>query len=158
MGRVVLVLLTVPLAVFVVATLCLDRYESEWQSVLAKQYPNATATQRHGFQLRHLCQLIDVSDEAVCRDLRYIDLMRDGSIIAALAGLGLTFGIRWSGRAAQQDRQKLLKVFRPGLHVTIWALIGLVVLQAAIVMAKPQSSWPRSTLVITYFLATFILG
>lgn len=62
-------------------------------------------------------------------------LMSTGALAAAGAGVFLLALIRFAGAAARGNRSLLLYLFRPGLYLTALALIGLVIVHAALAMA-----------------------
>jgi Zn-dependent protease with chaperone function len=70
---------------------------------------------------------------AYCDRFDAIDLLQNGSILAAALGLGLLALIMALSRIVRDDRLTLAWVFRPGLYVVLLALSGLMLLQCAIV-------------------------
>lgn len=72
------------------------------------------------------------TDVIACRDWRTGSWLRIGSLIALLLGLGLLGGILYASHAAMRDREKLLKLFGPGIRVVLFGLFTLTLLQGLI--------------------------
>jgi Zn-dependent protease with chaperone function len=127
------VVLAIPMFAYLVGEWAHSEYESEWQSVLLKQYPNSSATYRSQLTLTSVCDLPDMTGNDICRDLEYISLMQGIAILTAFLGLALLAGIAVAARSARGNRKRLLLLFRPGLFLTILCLVGLVALQVGLV-------------------------
>lgn len=128
----VAILLVVPVVVFLVAVYVQREYEATWQAVLAREYPSVSAAQRQQLTLKSLCADPELAGETMCSDLAKVRLLRQGAVVGAVLGIALLLGIRWAGQAGVEDRTVLLRLFRPGLHVTLWTLVGLIGLQAVL--------------------------
>ncbi|HET9015353.1 MAG TPA: M48 family metalloprotease, partial [Thermomicrobiaceae bacterium] len=138
MGRVIallLIVLVVPVVAYTVAGGILGDYESEWQAALAKEYPYSSASARQALTLTKVCSDPKIRSEQICTDQYWVGQMRMASVLTAGLGLLLCGSIALAGRAGRNDREMLLKLFRPGLHFTMLGLIAIVVLQVALVVA-----------------------
>jgi Zn-dependent protease with chaperone function len=67
-----------------------------------------------------------------CEVYDQVNLLLAGSIFAAFIGLGLLAFIVLAARWARGDRDRLVRVFRPGLFVVLIGLCGLLLLQGVI--------------------------
>lgn len=130
--RALVLLLIVPILAYFVADWAHGKYESTWQDVLACEYPNTTSYQRQQFTLDVACQRPETSGESICNDIQRLKWMKDGSIAVGGLAIFLLAGIAWAGSRAEGDREELLRLFKPGVHVTLWALVALVTLEAVL--------------------------
>ncbi len=135
MSRLVSVLaivLAIPVIAYVVSVAVLGKLESEWQAVLAEQFPQSSAAQRHAWTLPIACADPAMSDLQRCVDVHNVQRLKQGSVITGLIGVALCSGIALAGRASLNDRDLLLKTFRPGLYITVVGLIAIIALEAAL--------------------------
>ena len=129
------IILAVPIMAYMVGGWAHSKYESDWQSVLKEQYPYSSPASRSALTLSKVCQEPQVSNARLCKELGYLSLMRLGSVAAAILGLGLWAGIAFAAQQAAGNRERLLALFRPGLYLTIFGLIGLLSVQVALICA-----------------------
>lgn len=96
-------------------------------------YADSEAISRLSYDL--LCKDIAFSSESICSTTKNLNLMSLGAFWAAAVGLGLVLLIKFAGSISRTNRLLLLYFFKPGLYLTTVALIGLVLVHAAIATA-----------------------
>lgn len=129
------ILLTVPVVAYGVAVGIQAKMNSEVQSVLRREYPNSTAEQRASITVDRMCQDPTPGLSELCSTNHNLNLMRHASVGAAIIGLLLLLAIYLAGLLARNSRGLLLALFGFGLHVTVVALVGLILAHAALAMA-----------------------
>ncbi|MBX6341629.1 MAG: M48 family metalloprotease [Thermomicrobiaceae bacterium] len=132
LALVLVLVLVVPVVAYLVAVGVEGRYESTWQSLLARQFPQVPKARRQALTFARACADPALSSDALCGDLRRVHLLRSGSLATGLLAVALCSGIALAGHASRSDRDLLLKTFRPGLYVTILGLIVIIALEAAL--------------------------
>lgn len=118
MNRLVTVLaivLAIPVVAYLVAVGVEGRYESDWQSYLARNYPQVPKAQREAFTVATACAYPAPWSVLSCGDVRKVHLLRSGSLATGLLAVALCSGVALAGHASRSDRNLLLKTFRPGL-------------------------------------------
>ncbi|WDT80696.1 MAG: M48 family metallopeptidase [Candidatus Manganitrophus sp.] len=110
-------------------------YNSQLRSAAQKQVPDIDPKVLSGLSLDRICEKPNPEMAEVCSANSHLNLMTIGSVGAAALGLALILAIYFAGSAAQNDRRLLLSIFKPGFYVTVIVLIGLVILNATIMMA-----------------------
>ena len=61
-------------------------------------------------------------------------LLQKTAIIAGVLPIIMMFSIALAGRISRNNRNVLLKTFGPGLHLTIYGLVGLIIIDATILI------------------------
>ena len=127
-----LIMIAVPMIAFGVAFGVLWKGERDWQAALVQRFPTASAEQRAALTLQGVCQDPSVRKglESVCSYVDYMRYMRFASLLIGMAGLGWLGLIALAGRLARTSRILLLRIFRPGLHLTNLFLIVLIAVHA----------------------------
>ena len=126
-------LLAVPLFSMAVAYGIDLRLNSQLRAAAHQRYPEAPPDVLAGLTLRRLCDQDPTS--SACEPANQTRWMVRGSLFAIGLGLALLAAMWYAGRAARGDRLLLLRLFRPGLYITIGAVTVLIVLHAALAMA-----------------------
>lgn len=108
---------------------------AQLRSVVRAQVSDIDSKRLSSLSLDRVCKTPNPEMNDICSTNRYLNLMSVGSIAAGAIGLALIFTIRFAGSAARDNRQLLLSIFKPGFYMTVVVLIGLVALNAAIMMA-----------------------
>jgi Zn-dependent protease with chaperone function len=130
-------LLAVPALAFGVATAIRVHANSELRATLQAQYPQADAAKIRGITVASLCQG-EFPEELLgaCRQDTIQRVMRVSALAAAAAGLGWIALIAVAGRWAQNRRDLLLLVFKPGLYLTAAVVTGLILSHALLLIAS----------------------
>lgn len=129
-------ILAVPSIGFGVSMGLLARQNSEFRTELMKQVPEATPEAVAKLSLDDLCTPPRKGLENICGGTwRALQTVKVASIWSALAGIGILAAILLAGLASRASRTLLLLLFRPGLYLTLLALVGLVAAHGGIVMA-----------------------
>jgi Zn-dependent protease with chaperone function len=136
-GPLLLMMIAVPVFSFAVASGLLWKWEHDFQEMLAKQYPDATAEQRAAVTYLGACTIPEFRAAAGsnCSTLTTVSVMRWASIATAASGLGWLAIIAIAGRFARRNRGLLLHVFRPGLYLTNAFLVALIAIHAVLAIA-----------------------
>lgn len=129
------VVLLVPLIGLGVSEGIKAHFNTKLRSALAQDYPSASATDIARENLDSLCKEADFSSQAICSMNRNLDLTVEGSASSAGAGLLLLAVIWLAGAVSRQRRRLLLYLFKPGLYLTVAALIGLTIVNAVILIS-----------------------
>lgn len=138
-----LVLLTVPSIAFAVSLGLEWRLNSEMRAALAEQYPREPAERVASFTVAGLCAVARDDAPELCGERDTLVTIRRGAVATAVAGLLLVAGIHLAARGAARDRQRLVRLFSPGLYVTLAAVLVLTCAHAvlAIVALYYGESW-----------------
>lgn len=128
------VILAVPLIGFAVAEAIQVHFNSELRAVLRRQLPGADAAAISSMTIDRICQNPNAELLDLCGTNANLNLMSTAALGAGAAGTVLLLLIRLAGTAARGSRKLLLYVFKPGLYFTALALIGLIVVHAAVAM------------------------
>lgn len=128
--RALVMLLVVPILAYFVAGWAHGKFESAWQDVLASEYPSTSLYQRQQFSLEAACPRPEMAGASICDDIQRLKWMKDGSLAVGGLAILLLAGIAWAGSRAEGDREELLRLFKPGVHITLWALVALVIAEA----------------------------
>jgi Zn-dependent protease with chaperone function len=125
-------LVAVPGVGYTVAQMVQSHNDSQLQAILKQQYPNAPQERIRAVTVDTLCSASSPSAEDICTTNNNLNMMREASLCAALAGLAMLVFIKLAGIVSKSNRTLLLVVFRPGLYLTALVLVGLVLVHATI--------------------------
>ena len=134
-SKLIAIVLAVPIIAFAVAEGFERHFESNWRRTLERDLASSPSSK--DLPLKITCanpgKSIDVEQ---CTAYQRFVLMQRASMGAALLGLSLLVGIAIAGRMARSDRRVLLAIFKPGLYVTLLALVALTIIHAGLLMAS----------------------
>jgi Zn-dependent protease with chaperone function len=131
----------IPLLGLATAHLAGQRMERNFQKELAAAAgaePAAAQALQDGVTLKAWCREAEDDPDtdpvhaAECRSHGRMAWLGAGSAFALCLGLALLGGIWWAANAAAADRDKLLKLFAPGVRYVLLSLFALILLQALI--------------------------
>ncbi len=126
--------LAVPLIGFVAAEGIQAHFNSELRSVLKKRFPDADPAAIANATLDRLCKERPFELREICRTNDNLNLLSSAAVGAGVLGFFLLLGVRIAGSLSRGNRRLLLWVFKPGLYLTGFILIGLVIIHAGIAM------------------------
>src|SRR5712664_614582 len=112
------IILGIPLICFFAAEGIREYFNSEFRTVVRKQYPNADEATISEITLDRICEKRDSGLRDICATNANLNGMRAGALGAAGLGLVLLLAIRVAGSAARNRRRLLLYLFKPGLYLT----------------------------------------
>lgn len=127
--------LAVPLVGFGVSEGIQAYLHSELQFLLRKEYPFVPEYRLAQITIDRLCQDSRSRLRSLCGTNSTLNLISRASIGAAAVGLFLLLFIRLAGGLSRKSRLLLVALFAPGLYITGFLLIGLVLIHAGIAMA-----------------------
>lgn len=125
-------LLAVPAMGYVVADFVQSRDNSQLREIIREEFPDTPQERIGNITVDTLCSESSPEIEEICSDNGNLNLMRSASLWSAVIGIGMLLLIKLAGIVAKTNRTLLLVVFRPGLYVTALALVGLVLVHAAL--------------------------
>lgn len=137
----IFLVVAVPLLGLVTSQLAQGRMERNFTKELSAAAVQDSEAQRAldlGLSLRSHCQAVlsnpaaDQREAAECRSYRRIVWLTWGSLFAVMLGLGLLGWILWAARAAAMDREKLLRLFGPGIRFVLFGLFALILVQSLV--------------------------
>jgi len=137
----IVLIIAIPLLGLVTSQLAERRMERNFQKELneaAATQPDAAKALQSGVTLKTWCRDAladpgtDPEDAAECRTRGRMVWLALGSGVTLLLGFALLGWILWASNAAAQDRDKLLKLFAPGVRFVLYGLFALILLQALI--------------------------
>jgi Zn-dependent protease with chaperone function len=128
------IILAIPLIGFGVAEGIRAYVNSQLRSAIYQNYPNADRNAVSKVSIDDLCDNSRFQNEQFCSTNMNLNLMSRGALSATAVGLILLLLIKVAGSAARRSRLVLLYLLKPGLYLTVVALIGLVIVYAAIAM------------------------
>ena len=134
-GRVLLLVAVVPIITFAAGWLAINKLDAGWREALEAQYGPISDADFAKVRLQVICRDPETPPDFPCTEATLADVTEIGSPISLVAGLGLIGLITVAGRAAANDRRRLVALFRPLLYVTIVVVSGLVLLDGALVSA-----------------------
>jgi hypothetical protein len=126
-------LLAVPLFGFGVSQAIRSHLDSELQTAAHQEYPKASEEQLSKVTVDRLCE--DLLDDELCSTNSNLNLMSEASLGAGVVGVSLLLLISLAGTIARNSRSLLVFVFTPGLYLTAFIVIGLVLVHATVAMA-----------------------
>ena len=131
----------IPAIVIVVVFFVARNYENQWQSAalenLGGELGEVSIELEEGVEIKPLREMCTGSDditelEGPCANLTVLSLMNRAAWASAIIGVLLISAISFAGRRANHDRDLLLKLFRPGLYVTIFCVTALTLVHAVL--------------------------
>lgn len=137
----VFLILAIPLLGMATSHLAGNRMERNFQKELATDAatePVAAQAMKEGITLKAWCRsaLVDADTDPVhaaeCRTHGRMTWLAWGSGFTLLLGFTLLGGILWAAKVAANDREKLLKLFAPGVRYVLFGLFVLILLQSLI--------------------------
>jgi Zn-dependent protease with chaperone function len=131
-------LLAVPVVAYVVGAGVRGHDESDWSTVVVRELGQADANRSGILALEVACstpRLVSGGLAGTCDRYRQVGLLKGGALLAGLASVGLLALIHVAGQSARRSRERLLRLFEPGLHLTVWTLTGLVLVDAVLAIA-----------------------
>lgn len=133
----VIFLLLAPILAYGISYLVRNGYEGEYQKYLSQEYEDKAGEINDRFPLTSVCAEQRRSGDEILECDLYIAAAatKTAAVTTAAAGL-LLFGlIGGAGYFSRFNRKVLLRVFRPGLYITIVAALTLVILHAGLSIA-----------------------
>jgi Zn-dependent protease with chaperone function len=136
MATLLAILLGIPLLALLTSVGIQWKLNSELRESLLKQYPER-ASQIQGITVSQLCELPDTRNEEAdaCSFNDHMNLMKTGAIIGAGLSIALIVLIKLAGLLARRQRILLVRLFGPGIHLTLLILSALMILYAALGIA-----------------------
>lgn len=130
------VLLGIPLFSFGSGYLIESNYEQKWRAAVLEQYPDIGREKLDIMPLRRYCREIPESQGIqVCGWYPAVQTMMAASLAAIIVGFSLIAGIFLMSRAARGSRNRLVLLFKPGLYLTLIALVFLSLLHSGLFLA-----------------------
>lgn len=127
------ILLGVPLFAFAVSYQIESTFEPKWQTAVREQFPDIEQAKLDAMPLRRYCREVAESSELpICSWYPHVQMMQRGSLITAGLGIALISAIFLMSRIAHGNRTSLVLFFKPGLYLTLAALIALSLLHAGL--------------------------
>lgn len=130
-------LLAVPVFALIVAFGFEAQYTRELRAGERHRHPNASADTLAAISIRQLCA--DDPTAGACDQMPPVLWMERGAVAAIVLAFGLLAAISFSGRAARGNRSLLLRLFKPGLHITIATVTLLIALYTTLALAAMAS-------------------
>jgi Zn-dependent protease with chaperone function len=141
--------LTVPILAGVAATVARQNAHGEWMALVESsargEVPVAIPP---GLTLSSACAEPELADAPPCVRYRRAGYFLWASIAAALVGVGMLGGIVAARRWAGSNRDRLLQVFRPFLHLSLLGVVVIVLLQAGLVFFGLALAGVRGSLIL----------
>jgi Zn-dependent protease with chaperone function len=130
------VLLGVPFFACGTAYLIESNYEPKWRAFVQEQYPDISREKLEGMPLKKYCREVPESKELeVCGWYPAVQMMARGAVAAVVAGLSLIAGLFFMGYISRGSRDRLVLLFKPGLYLTLIALVFLSLLHSGLFLA-----------------------
>lgn len=141
--------LTVPILAGVSATVVRQNALGEWAALVeASARGELPVSIPPGLTLSAACAEAELADTAPCVGHVRAGYFLWASLAAALLGVGLLGGIVAARRWAGSDRDRLLTVFRPFLHLSLLGVVVIVLLQAGLVFFALVLAGVRGSFII----------
>ncbi|GEM_PF-543781 len=127
------ILLGAPLFAYAVAYQIDARFEPKWRAAVLEQFPEIDPARQEIIPLRRYCREIPESAALpVCSWYPRVQMLERGALITAALGGALILAIVLMARIARGNRTLLALLFKPGLYLTLAALILLTLLHAGL--------------------------
>jgi Zn-dependent protease with chaperone function len=109
-------------------------FEKQWAELVAKELGDKgiEAVKTGLLSLNRFCSDPQAAAESACQTYANVRLLKNSSVLALIAGLGLLLVIFLGARVASSSRILLLNVFAPGIKFVLLALFALILVQGAI--------------------------
>ncbi len=128
--RAALIVMAMPVLSFLLSEACLHKLNSSLREQLRNDYPSASEEQIASATAMVLDKIGTSSSGSSGGHYSAIRYVRNGSLATGLIGIGLGAGIYWAGRITRNRRDLLLRIFRPGLYLTLTLIAVLTLAQA----------------------------
>ncbi|HRE06308.1 MAG TPA: M48 family metallopeptidase [Opitutaceae bacterium] len=122
--------MAMPVLSFLLSEACLHKLNSSLREQLRNDYPSASEEQIARASAMVLDKIGTSSSGSSAGHYLNIRYVRNGSLATGLIGIGLGAGIYWAGRITRNRRDLLLRIFRPGLYLTLTLIAVLTLAQA----------------------------
>lgn len=145
----ILLLFLIPLVSIFLSIFYEHGFQKNWETYLTEEIGAEESKNLLYFDLEKFCKSSDVQDQTLidfCEYPRYSYYIRDLSIFFLALGLLLILFIAIAGKIAMNHRIFLLKIFKPGLYITLFTL-SILILGLSFL-----------SITILYFLESYILG
>lgn len=135
--KLVLLLIAVPIVAMLASRWILGEIEGEWRAGAIEALGREVASRVP--PIAEFC-VTETDPEVMrgltstCHDITVLQWMSKVSVGALALGLALVAGIAVAGRMARNRRDLLWRLFTPGLRFTVYGLIFLIIVHAALVM------------------------
>lgn len=139
-------LLALPAIGYGVAAGVQSHFGSELRAAVHKQYPNVSAERLNKLTISLACQRDRTDLPEICSTNDGLVLMKRGALGVIAAGILLLLLIKLVGLLTRGNRTLLVLAFVPGLYLTTLALVGIIIVHAAIAIG------------IIYYLTAVFLG
>lgn len=134
--KLILLLIAAPLIAMFASSLILNDIEGQWKAAIVTNLGAEAASK--AADLEWLCANrpeVKAAFPEACTEITVMRLMDKAAIGALALGLALVASIYLAGRLAGNRRDLLWRIFTPGLRITIFGLVFLIIVHAALVMA-----------------------
>jgi Zn-dependent protease with chaperone function len=130
-------LIAVPLIALYVGHQVRTRMDSGWHAAVTQQFGAAVAADPRN-ALEAICAAPDTARKVsdVCPDYQRLTWMKSIAIGTGAVGLGLMLLIALAGQVAKSNRVLLLSLFKPLLYVTVFGVLGLILVHGVLAMAS----------------------
>jgi len=131
-------MIAIPLTALAVATSIQSQFHSDWDAALTRQFGQAATSIKQEFSLSSVCKDPELSNRLgqACFTYNAMTLMSRAALFTTVLGMLLFGGIAIAGQLCRKQRVLLLRIFKPGLYVTIAALAMLIILEGALATAS----------------------
>jgi Zn-dependent protease with chaperone function len=131
------VVLVIPMVAFAIGMGVEARYQGEMTSAIEAELGRSlTPAERSEYTVSAYCADPQYSSDSVCGDLALASVARTVAVGSGALGLLLLAFIAFAAWRARRDRAALLRLFLPGLYVTLLGLAVLVITDGILVIAS----------------------
>jgi hypothetical protein len=129
--------LAVPLVSYGVSIGIQRHFDSDLQSMIRQEFPNADASAISQITFGRLCKATNTRGRLAdtCGTKTHLNLMGHTALVAGAVGIVLLILIHPAGRAAPNSRTLLLYLFTPRLSLTGSIMAGLILVHASLAIA-----------------------
>ena len=134
----VIIVVVIPLVAFGVGIAVLAKYQSELHAVVEADIGRQLTNEERAdpaIQISTICADPALAGEAVCGDVRIANLTTLLAIAGVGVGTALLLLVAFLRARASRDREALLRLFRPGLYVTLAGLVALVLVDGILAVS-----------------------
>jgi Zn-dependent protease with chaperone function len=129
--------LVFPIVAFLIASAVPAKYQHDLDSAFEQELGRTpTSEERASVTIDAACADPEFSANSVCLDVSIAAATRWVAIGSALAGILLLLLIAFCARQSRRDRDALLRLFRPGLYLTLIGATVLVTADALLVLSS----------------------
>lgn len=134
----IIIVLVIPAIAFGLGTAVVAKYQSDLHAAVEADIGRELTDEERAdpsIQISTICADPAYAGEAVCGDVNIAKLTNLVAIAGGAIGIALLLFVAFLSARASRDREALLRLFQPGLYVTLAGLVALVIVDGILAVS-----------------------